>query len=206
MAVLMPTTSPLALASGPPEFPGASRTVARTQLRRPMPGMGPTEWITPVVKAPENPRGLPIAITSSPGRSALESPAAAAGRLPAGTRRTARSRRASYPSMRASNRRPSHNSTSLREEWATCALVTIIPSAPQITPEPPLRRLSENTCTVERRSCSATSPNVSMSVPPRPLADRDAHLLFRAPAQQAGFDGLSRLGGFQRGLDLVRVG
>ena len=38
MAVLMPITRPSALASGPPELPGARRTSARIQLWPPMPG------------------------------------------------------------------------------------------------------------------------------------------------------------------------
>ena len=77
IAVLMPITRPSALASGPPELPGASRTSARIQLWLPMPGSLPTECTTPVESAPANPSGLPMAITSSPGRSAVESPGVA---------------------------------------------------------------------------------------------------------------------------------
>jgi len=40
--VLMPMTRPAASASGPPEFPGASRTPACTQDCGPKPGSGPT--------------------------------------------------------------------------------------------------------------------------------------------------------------------
>ena len=62
-------TRPCASASGPPEFPGASRTSAVTQRCRPG-----SECTTPVVSAPMNPNGLPMAITSSPIRRAPRCP------------------------------------------------------------------------------------------------------------------------------------
>ena len=68
-AVLIPMTRPSASASGPPELPGARRTSVRIQLCAPMPVIAPIEWMTPVETAPINPKGLPTAIASWPGRT-----------------------------------------------------------------------------------------------------------------------------------------
>src|SRR5216684_3625912 len=64
--VLTPITWPRAFASGPPQFPEASRTLACTQVWEPRARNGPMAWITPVVSAPTNPSGLPMAMASSP--------------------------------------------------------------------------------------------------------------------------------------------
>src|SRR5580700_9056269 len=78
--------------------------------------------------------------------------------------------------------RPSQSSTRACEPRATWALVTISPSPPQMTPEP-LPRSPASMSTVERRSCSATSPKPGMLmsvVSARTLGHRDAHYLGRA--------------------------
>src|SRR5437016_5827792 len=156
--VLIPITRPFASASGPPEFPGARRTLACTQLCVPSPRRGPTAWITPVVSAPTKPIGLPIAMGSSPGRTCEESAGRAAGRSSPLMCRSARSRRGSRLVISADNSRPSQSRTRKAELRATCALVTIMPSLVQITPEP-LPQEPASIRTVERRSCSAISPN-----------------------------------------------
>src|SRR5947208_2291126 len=63
--VLIPITWPRASASGPPELPGASRTLACTQVWEPSARKGPMAWITPVVSAPTKPIGLPMAMAIS---------------------------------------------------------------------------------------------------------------------------------------------
>src|ERR1019366_900244 len=170
--VLMPITRPYASASGPPELPGARRTSASTQLWRPNPARLPSACTTPVVSAPMKPMGLPMAITNSPTRSAPESPKVAAGRPPASTLSVARSRRASRASKVAGNSWPSQSRIEASPR-ATCALVTIWPSAVAITPEPPALAPRKRTSTVERRNRSAISPKArAISVfPPGPFSD-----------------------------------
>src|SRR5712664_1389633 len=161
--VLIPITRPCASASGPPELPGARRTLACTQLCEPRLRRGPTAWITPVVNAPTKPIGLPIAMASSPGRTWEESAGRAAGRSSPLMCRSARSRRGSRLMTSAGSSRPSQSCTRRAELRATCALVTIMPSLVQITPEP-LPREPAWIRTVERRRCSAISPNPEMTI------------------------------------------
>src|SRR6266851_1212648 len=184
--VLMPMTRPRASASGPPEFPGARRTSDCTQCWEFRRRKGPTAWITPVVRAPTKPSGLPMAMASSPGRSCEESAGVAAGRFAALMRSSARSRRVSRETSAASNSRPSQSCTRVCEARATCALVMIAPLADQMTPEP-LPRPPGLTRTVERRSFSAISPKPWMAMlfaSARAFADDDVDFLRCAAADE----------------------
>src|SRR5262249_56540243 len=83
--VLMPTTRPAASASGPPEFPGASRTSAWIH-RRPPRTNGAMAWTTPAVSVRRRPRGGAGATTTAPTRTSAQT-GAPAGTAPApGTR------------------------------------------------------------------------------------------------------------------------
>src|SRR5579885_1815036 len=160
--------------------------------------------MTPVDTAPAKPRGLPTAMASSPGRTASELPGEAGGSPLAITRKIARSRHGSRTSTRPGKRRPSHSSTSAVSARATCALVTISPFVLQMTPDP-CPRPAGMTCTVERRSASAISPNPRMSVPPRPLADGHGQLAPLARAPDLRLDRLAAAAGFERLLNIVGV-
>src|ERR1022692_3530401 len=131
----------------------------------------------PVESAPAKPSGLPTAMTSSPGRSAAESPGVTASSPVAEMRSDARSRRGSRATTRAGKRRPSQISISVLGPRATCALVRMSPSEVQMTPDPPLRRSARRpssstlTRTVERLRRSPISPNPRISAPPPPFPD-----------------------------------
>src|ERR1022692_1162684 len=143
----------------------------------------------PVESAPAKPSGLPTAMTSSPGRSAAESPGVTASSPVAEMRSDARSRRGSRPTTRAGKRRPSQISISVLEPRATCALVRMSPSEVQMTPDPPLRRSARQpssstlTRTVERLRRSPISPNPRISAPPRPFPDDHVNAARLAAAQ-----------------------
>ena len=82
MAVLMPTTAPLASSSGPPELPGLmAASVWMRLLRFWLPSvvmLRPLADTMPLVTELEYvPSGLPMATTSWPTLSASESPSAA---------------------------------------------------------------------------------------------------------------------------------
>jgi hypothetical protein len=80
MAVLMPTTSPAMLTSGPPEFPGLmAASVWRKSSNGPCPRTRPFALMIPAVTVWVKPKGLPIATTQSPTWIASESPSRAAG-------------------------------------------------------------------------------------------------------------------------------
>ena len=77
IAVLMPTTSPRTLSSGPPELPGLmAASVWSMSCERPsVMGKGrPMALITPTVTVCARSNGLPMAITQSPGSICAESP------------------------------------------------------------------------------------------------------------------------------------
>ena len=142
-AVLMPTTSPAELTSGPPEFPGlmavsvwrtcSSRTPFSAVIVRFSADTIPRVTVGP----PSRARALPIATTSSPTLSRSESPRAAVGRPPASTLTTARSVVGSFPSTRAGIFRSSANTTSMDCAPATTWLfVTMTPSEPMTKPVP----------------------------------------------------------------------
>src|ERR1017187_1458508 len=143
----------------------------------------------PVESAPANPSGLPTAMTSSPGRSAAESPGLATSSPVAEMRSDARSRRASRETTRAGKRRPSQISISVWGPRATCALVRMSPSEVQMTPDPPLRRSGRRpssstlTRTVERLRRSPISPNPRISAPPGPFPDDHVNPARLATAQ-----------------------
>src|SRR5579864_2322835 len=125
-------------------------------------------------------------MASSPGRTCEESAAVAAGRFAALTRSAARSRRVSRETTAASSSRPSQSCTRRRAPRATCALVTMTPSADQMTPEP-LPRWPGRTRTVERRSFSAISPKSRMAIllaSPRAFANDDVDFLGGASADE----------------------
>ena len=83
-AVLMPITSPREDTSGPPELPGLSAASVwiTSSIRRPdfARKERPSAEMTPAVTVDSKPSGLPIATTSCPRLSALESPSFAVGR------------------------------------------------------------------------------------------------------------------------------
>src|SRR3984885_10689185 len=154
------------------------------------------------------PNGFPTATTNSPTRSAFESPGAAASNPEASTCKTARSRRRSLRTMWPGKRRPSQSSTCKESEPraspTTCALVTILPSCDQITPDPlPL------TCTVERRSFSTISPKAApmlLSPAAGPLSDANIQILHHARSQKFEFDNLARRRPFQKFRQRFRLG
>ena len=86
-AVLMPTTSPCDDTSGPPELPGLSAASVwiTSSISRPLRERSerPSAETTPVVTVDSKPSGLPMAITSWPRLSRLESPSGAAGSVTA---------------------------------------------------------------------------------------------------------------------------
>src|SRR2546427_741803 len=131
-----------------------------------------------MVSAPIKPKGFPIAIAISPGRSCKESPAETAGSPLAAMRRAARSWRGLRRATCAGIERPTQSSARTSGLRATCALVTMSPSLAQITPEPQLRPPAWIR-TVERRNRSAISPipAVGTLAPfPPALADGDRWL------------------------------
>src|SRR6266545_4346183 len=153
IAVLMPITWALRSTSAPPELPGliaasvwmapAMSVVCGSAWLRWSP---PSEMVRssaltiPEVTEPSRPSGLPIASTVSPTRSAALSPnfAAVSPLIPL-TLTTARSVRGSVPTIRAVAVFPSKKLTCTvppRASATTWLLVTMLPSALKITPEP----------------------------------------------------------------------
>jgi hypothetical protein len=144
-AVLMPTTSPREETSGPPELPGLSAASVwiTSSMRRPLRERSerPSAETTPVVTVDSKPSGLPMAITSWPRFSRLESPSVAAGSVTASsTRNSARSVSGSSPTSRARKSWPSAVVTAMRAAApaapATWLLVRMSPSGATTTPEP----------------------------------------------------------------------
>src|ERR1700722_12603204 len=208
--VLMPITRPAASASGPPELPRARRTPACTHFCEPSPGTPPTVWITPVVSAPTNPIGLPIAIANSPARNRDEFPIAAAGRFVARTRTDAISRTESDAITVASSSRESQSCTRNWRFCATCALVMMTPSLDQITPEPLPRPPAALISTVERRSDSAISPNpftlalISLASM-RAFGNRDFGFLQRPTRVEADGERFADCGAVQFGMNVFEA-
>ncbi len=81
IAVLMPTTSPAEVTSGPPELPGlrAASVWMTLSMSRPERArkVRPSALTTPAVTVAWKPNGLPMAITSWPTRSRRASPSRA---------------------------------------------------------------------------------------------------------------------------------
>ncbi len=152
MAVTMPTTSPSCVTSGPPELPGlaaASNWMRLESVRLPSgernsrfrPDTTPDETDGPM------PNGKPTATTRSPGmRSPVERMVAATRSSGmALARSTARSCSACTPTTRASDTRPSKNSTFTRSApCTTCRLVRMVPFSWITTPEPTPRSSSSS--------------------------------------------------------------
>ncbi len=109
MAVVIPTTSPRSLNSGPPELPGLmGASVWMKSSYGPAPIARPLALTMPAVTVLLRPKGLPIATTQSPTLMPSESPSLAVGKLFAGSIfSTARSVFGSRPITLASSSRPS---------------------------------------------------------------------------------------------------
>ena len=112
IAVLMPMTSPREDTSGPPELPGLSAASVwmTSSISRPLRARSerPSAETTPAVTVDSKPSGLPMAMTSWPRLSVLESPSGAAGSATSSSTRTsARSVSGSSPTTRAFRLRPS---------------------------------------------------------------------------------------------------
>src|SRR6202035_4831770 len=89
----------------------------------------------------------------------------------------------------------------------TCALVTMTPSPDQIMPEPP-PRLRVRIRTVERRSCSAISPNPVMDMSfasVRAFTNYDRGLLDRSTANEFRGECLAYGGAVKLGLHILEL-
>ncbi len=87
IAVLIPTTSPFALRSGPPEFPGlidASVWMKSSPPSRSGSALRPVALTTPRVTVLSRPNGFPTAMANSPTLRREESPSVATGSFPGG--------------------------------------------------------------------------------------------------------------------------
>src|SRR5579859_343132 len=141
MAVLTPTTRPRESHSGPPLLPGLSATSLwmMPSMARPSRAriVRPRALTTPAETVELKPSGLPMATTSCPARSEVESPKAAWRGAGPAARRTARSVAWSTPTTWARELAPSVNpSSSSGAPDATCAFVSTYPSGVKTTPEP----------------------------------------------------------------------
>mmetsp|Transcript_18959 Transcript_18959/g.32631 ORF Transcript_18959/g.32631 Transcript_18959/m.32631 type:complete len:237 (+) Transcript_18959:3-713(+) len=145
VAVLMPTTSPAALSSGPPELPGLIAASVCMKSRR-LSGKPSSALdllmllMMPTVTVLSRPSGLPRAMAQSPTWTASESPRAANGKsVPWGgsTLTTARSSSSSEPITLPSNCRESVSVTrAFVTPLTTCALVMMMPDLSTMIPEP----------------------------------------------------------------------
>ena len=114
MAVLIPTTSPFMLKSGPPELPGLmAASVWMKSSKGPFCSERALAETIPKLAEPERPNGLPSASTKSPCSSASESPSATVGRSCGAfsSRMSATSVGGSFPTTLAMNSRPSESFT-----------------------------------------------------------------------------------------------
>ncbi len=162
IAVLMPTTSPDEVTSGPPELPGLSAasvwitlSISRPERVR---NERPSALTTPAVTVHWKPKGLPIATTSWPTRNCRESPSRANAEASPSRRSTARSVSGSSPTRVAPRLRPSGNAASiLRASLTTWLLVRTYASGVKTTPEPaPPPPLAPVTC-----RCRTAGPTLS---------------------------------------------
>src|ERR1022692_2699559 len=172
-AVLMPTTRPAESASAPPELPGLraasvwmTSSITRTWAPDRVGSERPRALTTPAVTLPARPRGLPMATTSWPTRSADASPRRAGGRSPCSATSTARSESGSRPRTRNRSCRPSARSSRPPSPPATtCAEVTRYPSELNATAEPlpsGERPPREVTCTAATDGASSAATCVSV--------------------------------------------
>ena len=130
----MPTTSPRAFTSAPPELPGLSAasvwitlSITRRLVRELAGSDRPSADTTPAVTDPANPFGLPIATTSCPTRSRSASPSVEGVRSAESARRIARSENGSRPTTEKRTSRPSTNEARppLSRRATTCAEVSM---------------------------------------------------------------------------------
>ena len=126
-AVLIPTSRPERSTSGPPELPGLiAASVWSRPVRSPF---GPSivrsspETMPEVTVGPPRPAGKPIAITTSPSRSADERASSTGVRSLASTRTTARSRSGAVPITVPSS----------GFVWTPSLKATVIPVVPSTT-------------------------------------------------------------------------
>ena len=136
---LIPITSPLRLKSGPPELPGlTAASVWMNGTAAESPGSARDLALTmPEVTVLSRPYGVPIATTHSPTRVASGLPILTIGRFFASIFSTATSVVRSLPSTFALNsRRSVRRTVTSSAPSTTCALVSTIPSAPTMKPEP----------------------------------------------------------------------
>ena len=146
-AVVIPTTSPCASTSGPPELPGliaASVWIASGIVTLDSWISRPSALTTPFVTVgpPGRFRALPMATTSSPTSNSDESPSSSCRRPSASIFRTAMSVGGSRPTTVASNSRPSSSVTVMSStaspdcELMTWLFVTMWPSSSMMKPVP----------------------------------------------------------------------
>ena len=124
--LLMPTTSPLRLNSGPPELPGLIATsVWMNGTKFSCGSERPLALTMPAVTVLSKPNGEPIATTHSPTRSLLGSPNVTLGRPVASILSSATSVRRSLPMTLALNSRLSVSRTVISSAASTtCELVS----------------------------------------------------------------------------------
>ena len=115
MAVLMPTSAPLASTSAPPELPGLmAASVWMKFWKRELPASLRSSALTmPAVTVWPTLKGLPMASTTSPTCSARTSPSATTGSWSSSIFSTAMSVSGSLPTRRARVWRPSASCTSI---------------------------------------------------------------------------------------------
>jgi hypothetical protein len=142
MAVLIPTTSPFMLKSGPPEFPGLmAASVWMKSSKGPFCSERSFAETIPKLADSRRPKGLPMASTKSPCSSASESPSATVGRSAGAfsSRISATSVGGSLPTTLALNSRPSGSFTLISvASPTTWLLVRTYPSRLMMNPEPRL--------------------------------------------------------------------
>ena len=172
MALLIPTTSPDMLTSGPPELPGLmAASVCRKSSKGPWPIERPLALMMPAVTVCWRPKGEPMASTQSPTFILSESPSVAEGKVPPPWRRsTARSVRLSTPTSLALYFLPSAVIASISlARSTTWALVSTVPDGSTITPEPRLRAGSGRSGVSPKKRRKNSSPkNSSIGVRPAP--------------------------------------
>ncbi len=192
----MPTTSPSAVASAPPELPrlSAASVCMTLSITRPatpaqVGSDRPRALTTPAVTVPARPSGLPTATTSWPTRSPLASPRRTGGGVGPSARATARSESGSVPMTWNGVVPPSPNSTvPASARPTTCALVSRKPSSVKTTPEPAAatNRPPGWRCAM----CSAATLGVSSAATEVTIAEY-ASSAARSPGERSGSESRS---------------
>ena len=178
--VFKPITFPSTSNKGPPEFPvliAASVWIkSSTNSSWFIPKSLPLEDIIPVVTVPPKPRGLPMAITTSPIRDFAESPKATKGSFCfTSIFSRARSVLGSVPTIFAGNSVLSESLTYISSEPVTTwSLVIICPSSSRINPDPKAKALlllyssskEKGTLNFSKKSLNLSSGNISGNTDP----------------------------------------